>query len=162
MPASWTLAVAHLAHHTRSAARLDEGALAPRSPEQDPRGGPPRRASAVPQDGGICNQETDGESLGGTTTTDPLSRPERLHARLTTRVVRRTLLPTYMYHLSRRRAPPPALKCPGGCSATAQVVQSSSLLSTVESERSSCGTALARRGSPPRGSCSGLLEARAL
>ena len=25
---------------------------------------------------------------------------------------------------SRRRAPPPALKCPGGCSATAQVVQS--------------------------------------
>jgi len=27
---------------------------------------------------------------------------------------------------SRRRAPPPALKCPGGCSATAQVVQSSS------------------------------------
>ena len=28
-----------------------------------------------------------------------------------------------MYHLSRRRAPPPALECPGGCSATAQVVQ---------------------------------------
>ena len=32
-----------------------------------------------------------------------------------------------VYHLSRRRAPPPALKCPGGCSATAQVVQSSVL-----------------------------------
>jgi len=31
-----------------------------------------------------------------------------------------------MCHLSRRRAPPPALKCPGGCSATAQVVQSRS------------------------------------
>jgi len=43
-------AVAQLAHHTRSAARLDEGALASRSPEQDPRGGAPRRASAVPQD----------------------------------------------------------------------------------------------------------------
>ena len=38
--------------------------------------------------------------------------------------LRRALLPTHMYHLSRRRAPPPALKCPGGCSATAQVVQS--------------------------------------
>jgi len=31
---------------------------------------------------------------------------------------------TNMYHLSRRRAPPPALECPGGCSATAQVVHS--------------------------------------
>ena len=29
-------------------------------------------------------------------------------------------------------------------------------------DASSCGTALARRGSPPRGSRSGLLEARAL
>ena len=29
-----------------------------------------------------------------------------------------------MYHLSRRRAPPPALESPGECSATAQVVQS--------------------------------------
>jgi len=45
--------------------------------------------------------------------------------RLTTRVVKRTLLPTYMNLLSQRRAPPPALECPGGCSATAQVVQSS-------------------------------------
>ena len=44
--------------------------------------------------------------------------------RPTTRVVRRALLPTHMYHLSRRRAPPPALECPGECSATAQVVQS--------------------------------------
>ena len=31
---------------------------------------------------------------------------------------------SHMYHLSRRRAPPPALECPGECSATAQVVQS--------------------------------------
>ena len=29
-----------------------------------------------------------------------------------------------MYHLSRRRAPPPALECPDECSATAQVAQS--------------------------------------
>ena len=49
-PASGTLAVAHLAHYTHSATRLDEGALASRSPEQDPRGGAPRRTSAVPQD----------------------------------------------------------------------------------------------------------------
>ena len=42
--------------------------------------------------------------------------------RPTTRVVRRALLPTNMYHLSRRRAPPSALECPGECSATAQVV----------------------------------------
>ena len=33
--------------------------------------------------------------------------------------------PGSLYHLSRRRAPPPALECPGECSATAQVVQSS-------------------------------------
>ena len=32
--------------------------------------------------------------------------------------------------LSRRRAPPPALKCPGGCSATAQVVQSTGVIPT--------------------------------
>ena len=50
LPASGTLAVAHLAHHTRSAARLDLSALASRSPERDPRGGDPRCASAVPQD----------------------------------------------------------------------------------------------------------------
>jgi len=31
----------------------------------------------------------------------------------------RALLPTYTYQLSRRRAPPPALECPGECSATA-------------------------------------------
>ena len=30
-----------------------------------------------------------------------------------------------MYLFSRQRAPPPALECPGECSATAQVVQSS-------------------------------------
>ena len=53
-PASVTLAVAHLAHHPRSAARHEEGAPASRSPEQDPRGGGPRRASAVPQDDASC------------------------------------------------------------------------------------------------------------
>ena len=36
-------------------------------------------------------------------------------------LVRRALLPTYMHHLSRRRAPPPALECPGERSAAAQV-----------------------------------------
>ena len=48
--------------------------------------------------------------------------------------MRRALLPTHMYHLSRRRAPPPALRCPGGCSATAQVVQSSPVQGACFSE----------------------------
>ena len=67
--------------------------------------------------------------------------------RPTTRVVRRALLPTHMYHLSRRRAPPPALKCPGGCSTTAQVVQSSPVYSvdiTDTTAVKNCGRPLFR------------------
>ena len=43
-------------------------------------------------------------------------------------------------HLSRRRAPPPALECPGECSATAQVVQSST--STHTATRGTFGNVL--------------------